>query len=65
MVCYPEVKHKIPELFELIIKSDNLQDMYRKMPVVDFMKFRKNKRDRKEFTTSAEKFIQRQKGGTI
>lgn len=63
-VVYPAVKHKIPELFTLIITADALIEALRKLKVVNFEEFKIVRRERRDYTKAAENFIIRQKGGT-
>lgn len=63
MVKYPPVEHKLPALFDLIVKTDNILDFLREEKVVDFALYKKSKKERREFTKAAEKYVQRQKTG--
>lgn len=65
MIKYPKVEHKIPELFQLIIKNDYLGDLLKQFKVVSFNRFKQYKSRRIELERAAEKFIQRQKGGIL
>jgi len=60
---YPKVQHKIPELFQLIIASDNLLSLLKQVPVIDFSQFKKVRQERRDYLKAAENFIIRQKGG--
>jgi hypothetical protein len=61
---YPKVAHKLPELFSLIIEIDDIIQATVSSPVPDFERYRAAKKVRRDYTRAAEKFIQRQKGGT-
>lgn len=62
---YPKVEHKIPELFQIIIKVDKLLELFHARKVVPFKRFHAAKKRRVELSQAAEKFIQRQKGGNV
>lgn len=61
---YPKVVHKLPELFSLIIDIDDAIQGILASSVPDFGKYKQAKSLRQQYTWAAEKFIQRQKGGT-
>lgn len=65
MIKYPEVKHKIPGLFEEIIANDNKMEALKESPISSFEEFKELKEERQRLRIGAEKFIQKQKGGNV
>lgn len=66
MITYPKVEHKIPELFQIIIKIDRVLAAMQSLSVISFSTLKRREKlleRRQELATAAEKFIQRQKGG--
>ena len=59
---YPKVKQKLPELFEVIITCDKEKEYLKKLPVIPFDDFKRNKQRRRDLTRAAEEFIIKSKG---
>ena len=55
---YPQVEHKLPELFQIIIKLDKLLELFYARRVVPFKKLQAAKKRILELTQAAEKFMQ-------
>lgn len=64
-VTYPSVKHKLPDLFNVIIAADTHLSILKELKVIPFEKYKKYKQDRFAYTRSAENFVKRQKGGNV
>lgn len=62
-MIYPSVKHQIPDLFKVIIKSDEAQNLLKQLPVIDFQQYKENKEERARFSQAAANFLKRQRGG--
>jgi hypothetical protein len=62
---YPGVKHKIPELFKLIIANDDRRAELKSVDVISFNEFKELKKERQQFRRGAEHFIIKQKGGKV
>ncbi len=65
---YPQVTHKLPELFSLIIDEDHKKEEISRQSIIsndDRLSFMSLKKRRVELSGAAQKFIQRQKGGTV
>lgn len=58
---YPRVKHKLPELFDLIIQLDREVEVINSSPVIFLKDYIDNKSLRKQYSMSAEKYCQRQR----
>lgn len=61
MLVYPEVKHKLPPLFKLIVDQDNLRSELIRQPVVMFDMIKKLKLERLSLTKAAENAIKQMK----
>ncbi len=59
---YPKVKHKLHELFDIIIDVDKYRELLRKLSVIPLDDVRQNKLRRQELTRAAEEYVKRQKG---
>ena len=63
ILSYPAVKHKIPELFLLIIENDRQMLELKMSDVIQMDLYKGLKSERNDFRRGAEAFIIRQKGG--
>lgn len=61
---YPKVKHKLHELFDIIIDVDKYRELLRKLSVIPLDDVRQNKLRRQELTRAAEEYVKRQKGSS-
>jgi hypothetical protein len=64
MIKYPKVEHKLPEVFQEIIKNDTRREEIRSSSTPSFQDFKDLKIDRQNLRLGAENFIVKQKGGT-
>lgn len=62
MLQFPDVNHKLPELFRIIIATDHVLEKMLSMDVVDLKKWTILREDRRRYSQAAEKFVQRQRG---
>jgi hypothetical protein len=60
---YPKVNHRLPELFDEIIKYDNIKDRFYSRKIISIVSHRKLKQARKLLLNSATNFIKRQRTG--
>lgn len=60
---YPKVNHKLPELFDEIIKYDNIKERFYSRKVVSITSHLKLKQARKLLLNSATNFVKRQRTG--
>lgn len=65
MIKYPQVKHKIPDLFQEIIKNDSKMKTLKESSIPSFEEYKELKDERQRLTRGAENFIQKQKGGNV
>jgi hypothetical protein len=63
ILSYPAVKHKIPELFSLIIENDRQMAELKASDVIQMDLYKGLKSERTNFRRGAEAFIIKQKGG--
>lgn len=61
---YPKVEHKLPELFDLIIQTDNNLQEIKSCDVIPLKEFKVLRQTRDLYRIGAEHFIIKQKGGT-
>jgi hypothetical protein len=62
MIKFPEVKHKLPELFKEIIRHDNEFRELKNSSVVDLKIHQELKSRKIELLNAADKYVQKQKG---
>lgn len=64
MIKYPQVKHKLPDLFTEIIANDNSYRDNLYGTVTSLPRHLSLKKRKRELIDAGDKYVQRQKGGT-